>query len=206
MARPSYRRIQPDVRRRELIEAAMRCLADKGAAGCSVRAICNEAGVSPGLLTHYFTGVDDLMAATYREVGERVAVTLAEAVEAAGEGARDRLRAYVVASFRPPVMDPVLLATWVAFWSLSRGDAGLRVVHQEIYALYRGDLEPLIRACLPTDARDADVRLMGVGLTALVDGLWLELCLDGGAFTAEEAGRVAERWLDDLLARPLVSD
>lgn len=183
----------------------MRCLADKGAAGCSVRAICTEAGVSPGLLTHYFTGVGELLAETYRAVGIRVAVTLAEAVEAAGDDPRTRLRAYVVASFKPPVMDPVLLATWVAFWSLTKSDAGLQDVHREIYALYRDDLEPLIRACLQSSAKDADVRLMGVGLTALVDGLWLELCLDGGAFTAEEASRVAERWLDDLLARPLIS-
>ena len=180
----------------------MRCLAEKGAAGCSVRAICAEAGVSPGLLTHYFTGVGELMAETYREVGARVAQTLAQAVAAAGDDPRARLRAYVVASFRPPVMDPVLLATWVAFWSLTKGDEALQAAHRDIYALYRDDLEPLIQACLP-DGTEADIRLMGVALTALVDGLWLELCLDGGAFTDAEAARIAERWLDDLLNRPL---
>lgn len=201
MPRAAHRRISPDVRRRELIEACARCLAEQGAAGVSVRGICAEAGVSPGLLTHYFEGVSHLIAETYREVGSQVATTLAEAVEAAGDDPRARLRAYVIASFRPPVMDPALLSTWVAFWSLVKSDDRLQAAHRETYALYRADLEQLIRAC-PVGP-EADVRLMAVGLTALVDGLWLELCLDGGAFTALEASHVAERWLDDLLARPL---
>lgn len=190
------------MRRRELIEATIRRLGDKGAAGVSVRAICAEAGVTPGLLTHYFSGVAELVAETYREVGARVAETLARSVEAAGPDPRARLRAYVTASFEPPVRDPALLATWVALWGLVKSDDQLQAVHREVYALYRDDLEPLVEACLDAPEK-AEVRLMAVGLTALVDGLWLELCLDGGAFTAEEAGMLAGRWLDDLLERPI---
>ncbi|RZJ96773.1 MAG: TetR family transcriptional regulator [Brevundimonas sp.] len=201
MTRAAHRRIPPDIRRRELMAACARCLAGQGAAGVSVRGICTEAGVSPGLLTHYFDGVSHLIAETYRDVGAQVAATLDDAVKAAGDDPRARMRAYVIASFRPPVMDAALLSTWVAFWSLVKTDDRLRVAHRETYALYRDDLERLIRAC-PVGGT-ADIRLMAVGLTALVDGLWLELCLDGGAFSAMEASHVAERWLDDLLARPL---
>jgi hypothetical protein len=41
------RRAEPDARRQSLIEAAMRVLARAGANGASVRAIAQEAGVSP---------------------------------------------------------------------------------------------------------------------------------------------------------------
>ena len=45
----------------------------------------------------------------------------------------------------------------------------------------------------------AGARLPAVALTALIDGLWLELSLGHAPFTPEEAGRLAEMWLDRLL-------
>src|SRR3546814_20623606 len=54
---PAFTRADPDERRQSLIEATARVLAAKGAAGVSVRAICAEAGVSPGLLRHSFGGL-----------------------------------------------------------------------------------------------------------------------------------------------------
>jgi hypothetical protein len=38
-----------------------------------------------------------------------------------------------------------------------------------------------------------------VALTALIDGLWLELSLGHAPFTPDEAGRLAELWLDSLV-------
>ena len=48
-----------------------------------------------------------------------------------------------------------------------------------------------------------DVRLTAVGVTALVDGLWLEICLDASSFTPEEASRIADKWLNTLVGDPL---
>jgi len=44
---PSFTRSAPDDRRQSLIEATARCLAERGAAGVSVRAICAEAAALP---------------------------------------------------------------------------------------------------------------------------------------------------------------
>jgi len=189
-------RQRPDERRRSLIEATARCLAGKGAAGVSVRAICAEAGVSPGLLTHYFTGVSGAIAETYRWTGARVSAALDAAVAKAGADPRDRLVAYLTASFRPPIADPELLATWLAFWSLTRSDPAIAAVHGEIYAEFRHGIVRLIAAYRPALP---DTRLPAVALTALIDGLWLELSLGHAPFTPDEAGRLAEMWLDRLL-------
>jgi AcrR family transcriptional regulator len=193
----AFTRAEPDARRQSLIEAAARVLAARGAAGASVRTICAEAGVSPGLLRHYFNGIDALIAATYAWTGDRVNRALADAVDAAGPDPRARLRAYVTASFRPPIADPELLATWIAFWSLVRADPGMARLHGEIYAGYREGVETLLADC---GLAASGVRLGAVGLTALVDGLWLELCLAPGSFTAEDASAIAERWIAALLA------
>lgn len=192
----SFRRADPDERRQSLIEATARCLALHGAGGTSVRTICATAGVSPGLLRHYFGGVSEAIGAAYRWTGNRVARALEQAVESAGEDPRARLLAYVTASFRSPIADPELLATWLAFWSMTPGDPDISALHAEIYSEFRGGMEALIRACRP---HLADTRLPAVALTALIDGLWLELSLGKAPFTADEAEMLAEKWLDSLI-------
>ncbi|MFC0683839.1 TetR family transcriptional regulator C-terminal domain-containing protein [Novosphingobium clariflavum] len=196
---PAFSRGDPDERRQSLIEATARCLALHGIGGTSVRSICAEAGVSAGLLRHYFGGVADAIAEAYRWTGHRVARALEEAVAAADDSPRARLLAYLVASFRPPIADPQLLATWLAFWAMTPQDPAIGRLHEDIYGEFRGGMDALIRECRPDMA---DTRLIGVALTALIDGLWLELSLGKAPFTPEEAEGLVETWLDALFGGP----
>jgi DNA-binding transcriptional regulator YbjK len=191
---PAFRRSEPDARRLSLIEACARVLAREGIAGASVRTIAVEAGVSAGLVGHYFAGVDALIAATYAHTGARVDTALEAAVATAGEDPRARLEAFVTASFAAPIADPELLATWIAFWSLVRARPEIAALHDEQYGGFRGQLERLLADCgLPA----AQLRAMAIAITALVDGLWLELCLSPRELTATEAAAIAR----DALAR-----
>ncbi len=187
-ARQAFTRESADARRADLIEATAACLAEHGLAGTNVRAICAKAGVSPGLLRHYFDGIDDLVAATYQATSDRMDAIFAAAVAGAGADPRARLLAYLTASFRAPVTDPELLGAWTAFWALARSDARMADIHAESYAGYRARLGELLTAC---GARDA--ARLAIMLTAMVDGLWLELSLDAGSFGAEAAVQMVER-------------
>lgn len=193
-ARQAFTRESADARRADLIEATAACLAEHGLAGTNVRAIAAKAGVSPGLLRHYFAGIDDLVAATYRATSDRMDAIFAEAVEAAGDDPCARLTAYLTASFRPPVTDPELLGAWTAFWALARSDARMAEIHAASYAGYRARLGELLLAC-----GAADTAPLAIMLTAMVDGLWLELSLDAESFGAEAAVRMVERALAALL-------
>ncbi len=193
-ARQAFTRESADARRGDLIEATAACLADVGLAGTNVRAICARAGVSPGLLRHYFGGIDDLVAATYQATSDRMDAIFAAAVAGAGPDPRTRLTAYLTASFRPPVTDPELLGAWTAFWALARSDARMAKIHAQSYAGYRAQLGELLTAC---GARDA--ARLAIMLTAMVDGLWLELSLDAGSFGAEAAVAMIERAVGALV-------
>ncbi len=200
--KPAFRRSEPDARRADLIAATARVLAREGTGGTSVRAIAVEAGVSPGLVGHYFPGVDALVAATYADVEHRVSEALDAAVAAAGPDPRARLDAFVTASFSPPIASGELLATWTAFWSLVRSRTDIARQHDEQYGAFRARLEALLAECgvPPTRLRHA-----GIAITALVDGLWLELCLSPlghspEAFSADEAGAIARSVLDALIS------
>lgn len=194
-AKPAFKRAEPDARRQSLIEACARVLAREGASGASVRTIALEARVSAGLVGHYFGSVDALVAATYVQTGAKVDAALEEALSAAGPDPRARLEAFVTASFQPPIADPQLLATWVAFWSLVRARAEIAGQHDAQYAGFRAKLETLLAACsTPED----QLRRAAIAISALVDGLWLELCLSPGCFTAAEASAIARAQLDAL--------
>lgn len=195
---PAYRRAEPDARRLSLIEACARVLARSGAAGASVRAIAQEAGASVGLVGHYFGGIDALVSATYEHVDRQVTAALDEAVATASRTPRDRLEAFVTASFAAPIADPALLATWIAFWSLVTARKDIARQHDEQYAGYRARLEALLGACgVPQHAQ----RRQAIAVTALVDGLWLELCLSPGCFTAEEARDIARGFLATIISQ-----
>jgi len=194
---PAFRRQEPDARRLALIEACARVLARAGAAGASVRAIAVEAGVSAGLVSHYFSGIEALVAETYAHVEGAVAETLDRAVADAGPEPRARLDAFVTASFAPGIADRQLLATWIAFWSLVTARPAIAAQHDEQYSGSRARLEALLGDC---GVAAAEQRRAAIAVTALVDGLWLELCLSPGCFSAEEAGDIARRFLDTLIS------
>ncbi len=193
-----FRREDPDARRASLIAACARVLAREGAAGASVRAIALEAGASPGLIGHYFGGVDALVAATYAQVEARVAAALDEAVAAAGPEPRARLEAYVCASLLPPIADSDLLSTWIAFWSLVRARPEIAALHDEQYGRFRAGLEALLA---DSGVSAAALRRTAIAITALVDGLWLELCLSPETFAEGEAAAIARSGLSALISK-----
>lgn len=197
MGKPGFTRAEREARRLSLIAATARVLARDGASGASVRAIAIEAGVSPGLVAHHFGGVDALIAATYAHVGDQVAAALDAAVSAAGDDPHARLMAFVTASFAPPIADRNLLATWTAFWGLVIARAEIAALHDAQYARYRERLETLLAACgLQSAAR----RRAAIAIAALVDGLWLELCLSPAVLEAEEARAIAQAQIAALFA------
>lgn len=185
---PAFRRAEPDARRLSLVEACARVLAREGVGGTSVRTIALEAGVSPGLVNHYFAGIDALIAATYAQVEARVGEALEAALAGAGDDPHARLEAWVTASFQSPIADPELLATWIAFWSLVRARPEIARQHDEQYGAFRARLEGLLADCgMASEHR----RRAAIAITALIDGLWLELCLSPQAFDAAEARAIA---------------
>lgn len=191
---PKFQRRSEDARRGAFIEATLRCLAEHGPHGTTVRRIAAEAAVAPGLLTHYFSGKDALVAEAYRTLATRILDDVARPVDDAGKSPAARLSAFIRASFREPNLDPGLLRVWIGFWSHVLTDRRARATHAETYGRYRATLEGFIAAALTSERRAADrlrVSHLAIGVSALLDGLWLEWCLDPTAFTARDGEAIA---------------
>jgi transcriptional repressor BetI len=197
---PKFTRDLPEVRRKQLIEATARSLARHGMEGTTVRVVAAEAGVSPGLVRHHFAGMHDLIAETYRWTGKEVDRALRASLAAAEQTPEGQLRAFVDSSFSEPMLDTDLLGVWLTFWSLTRTDPEIHAIHGKVYAGYRRRLEELIRELAIERKLKVDARIASLAFTALLDGLWLEHCLDASTFSAREAALIAHDWVDNLIA------
>jgi len=200
--KPRFERQLPQERRRALIEAAIECLKRHGHEGLSIRRISSQAKVSVGLINHHFPGKNGLIAAAYRHFNSELVGGLQSAVAGAADSPRARIRAFLEASFSPPNLDQDVLAVWVVFWGLYRHSREIQRVHQETYQGYVALLRGLLGELAPGPGRPRfNLRLAAIGLAALLDGLWLEWCLEPGNFQPKEAVALCESWVDSLCER-----
>lgn len=197
--KPRFERQLPQERRQALIEATIASLKLYGHEGLSVRRISAQAGVSIGLINHHFPKKDALIAQAYRYFNTQLVGGVRTAAMQASSSARARLRAFFKATFSPPNLDRDVLTVWVVFWSLYRHSPEIQKVHGETYREH----VDLVRSMLADLAAEAgklrfSLRLAAIGLTAIIDGLWLEWCLDPGNFRPAEAIALCESWVNSL--------
>jgi len=201
--KPRFVRQLPEQRRQALIAATIECLKRYGHEGLSIRTISAQAGVSVGLINHHFPNKEELVAAAYRHFNSELVGVFQAAVARAADNPRARLHAFFQAQFSPPNLDPDVLAVWVVFWGMFRHSRLIQKVQRESYQGYvqllRGMLSELLKQERPHSR--SDLKLAAIGLNALLDGLWLEYCLEPGIFRPAEAVALCENWVDNLVRR-----
>ncbi len=214
-ARKRFTRKLPEDRRAALIDATIASLKRNGHDGLAVRKIAAAARVSIGLINHHFPRKDALVAEAYRSFHRQLLDGFQSVVAGAPNDPRARLRAFFEANFTPPNLDRDVLTAWLVFWSLFRHSRPIQRAHRDTY----GGYVELVRQLL-ADVREgrSDIggsnaggssnagsgkgqvtpRLAAIGLTALLDGLWLEWCLDPDNFSPSEAIELCESWSERL--------
>jgi AcrR family transcriptional regulator len=198
---PKFRREPPDARREELIAATLACLEKFGHDGVSVRRISAEAGVSMGLINHHFHGIDALLATAYESLAKRLLSRSRDPALAVGGEPLTSLHAFFAASFEPEALNPALFRTWLVFWSLVPHAPKLRAVRERTYAETRATLETLLaRLKRVPDVPAFKVSSAAIGLSALMDGLWVELSLNPSSFAPSEAVSLCDDWIQGLAA------
>ncbi|MGG7575840.1 TetR/AcrR family transcriptional regulator [Streptomyces sirii] len=85
-------RLDEDQRRAQIITAAVEELADQGYDGLSLTRVAKRAGVSKGLIWHYFAGKDDLMESTAKATMTTIRGRIANSLDLA-EPVPDIIRA-----------------------------------------------------------------------------------------------------------------
>lgn len=184
------------IRRHQLIKATMAAIDEVGLADATVMRIARHAGVSAGIISHYFGGKDGLLDATMRQIlsdlGEAVAARRAELTTSSP---RAHIVAIIDGNFdRSQVTGPVA-KTWLAFWASSMHRPKLARLQQVNDRRLYSNICYQFRRLMPRHEARASAR----ALAALIDGLWLRGALTPGGLDGNEARRLARDYLDRLL-------
>ena len=190
---PKFRRVAAEDRRALLIDAGLACLARGGILGFTIDQICTEAQVSRGLITHHFKSKDGLLAAIY----ERMIGKLLLVVEAPGEGA-DHIAAIIDASFALDALNRDSLRIWLALWGEIANNPALLKTHRRQYARYRKGVEAALTALARERGIESDIPFVAMMFISLVDGLWLEWCIDPKQISQQDAKKACYRLLESF--------
>ena len=204
--RRKFRREGEERRRQDLIEATLDCVAEHGLEGATVRAIALRAGVTAGLIRHYFPGKEELLQAAYEAVMTRMTEQAKAALGAADLAPGERLAAFVEANLAPPVVDPRVFSLWAGFIGRAHADPALAAVHRESYLGFRDEVEALVAETLAARGRPAEkaeLRRHAIAINAIIDGLWIEGCMAGDLFDGPELADIGIAAVEALLGAPL---
>ena len=173
-----------DARRAQLIEVTIDSLAEVGFVGTTLAEIAGRAGVSPGLVAHYFGEKDGLLEAAFRALARVVAVRMRERF-ATARSPRARVQAVIDANLGPENFDRRTGNAWLAFWGQVLHFEGLKRVQTAYQRRMLSNLRGDLRSLIPGD----DARSLAAMIAAMIDGVWLRAALSEWQEADSESAR-----------------
>ncbi|MBN8291531.1 TetR/AcrR family transcriptional regulator [Rhodobacter sp. NTK016B] len=202
--RRPFQRVGEETRRSALIEATLDLIAEGGPQAATVRAIATRAGVTPGLIRHYFATKEELVAAAHETLMTGLTEASMGNVDDLPDDPLARLAAFIGNAVSPPVTDTRAVALWAASMQLVPRDAAMRAVHLSTYLGFRDRLETMLSDALRSAGRDTeDTRSLAIACNALLDGLWVEAGALPDQFASGELRSIAIKAFSRLLSLDL---
>jgi TetR/AcrR family transcriptional regulator, transcriptional repressor of bet genes len=183
-------------RRRDLIEGAIGSIADLGYNNISFQTICEAAGVSRGLIGHYFDSKSDLLQEVFRLLVSEFIEESRRSVHEAGEDPVRRLLALVKFSTR---WNDARSKVWLAYYAAAKWSPAMLEVYIPRWRRFRRQTEELIAKAARQRGVELDARIAALTLCQLLDGLWLGGVMDPKAYTFQDAERACRDYLARLL-------
>ncbi|RCS23316.1 transcriptional regulator BetI [Phyllobacterium salinisoli] len=183
------------MRRRELIDAAIRTIGQRGSLDVTVAQIAHEAGVSPALAHHYFGGKEQLMLATMRHLLHELGQDLRTALRQASSP-RERISAIIAVNFSASQFAAETVAAWLTFYVHAQQSAETR----RLLRVYARRLHSNLAEALAGITDRAQARFIAEGAGALIDGLYIRHALGADAPNAASATALVEDYIATKLA------
>ena len=170
------------IRRRELSEAAFVVMTQFGLSGTTVSRVAECAGMSQGLVHHYFKSKSDLLEAAMWEVVRKYRRIVVDEVSK-HDGPRDKLIAVVEASFSPDMFRQHFAQAWLSFCGEAAFDPQYARIQLLMFNRMQSNFAAHLRMLLPAD----QVRPAARMLCMQSHGIWLRCALDPDGITRDEA-------------------
>ena len=184
------------IRRKALVDAALRAIGDHGSLDVTMSQIARQAGVSAALAHHYFGSKDRLMVETIRSLLRQLHIDVVAALKAA-ETPRARLSAVVRISFQADQFSPETVAAWLAFYVEAQRSEPMR----RLLVVYARRLRSDLVSALKTLCPDEDAARIAEGTAAMIDGLYIRQGLRASPLSIETCVALTEDYLSTQLGK-----
>jgi betaine-aldehyde dehydrogenase len=173
-----------EARRVQLVEVTIDSLAEVGWVGTTLAEIAKRAGVSAGLVAHYFDDKDGLMEAAFRTLSRTLWVRVRERL-AQAHTPRGRVQAVIDVNLAPEEFSQRTGTAWVAFWGQVLHVAGLKRVQTAYQRRMLSNLRSALRQMIPAQ----EARNLAAMIAAMIDGVWLRAALSEWREADSESAR-----------------
>lgn len=173
-----------EARRTQLVEVTIDSLAELGFVGTTLAQIAGRAGVSPGLVAHYFGDKDGLLEAAFRSLARRVGAQVRARLRHAATP-RGRIQAVIDANLAPEEFERRTGTAWLAFWGQVLHVAPLKRIQSVYQRRTLSNLRNYLKRLMPPD----EAHSLAAMIAAMIDGVWLRAALSGWREADSESAR-----------------
>jgi len=166
--------MQP-VRRRQLIDATIETIHRHGFADTTIARISKAAGMSSGIISHYFGGKNALLEATMRFLMQELRSDYLARLPKA-KTPMDRLEAIIDTNFNREQFTPQVTVAWLSFWAQVPFSEDLSRINNIYFQRLASNLRHELRQ-LTTDQRAEEI---SAAIAAMIDGIWVRTGLSLG--------------------------
>lgn len=170
------------IRRLELRQAAYEVLQREGMAGATIEKVAQQAGASKGIVLHYFKTKQLLFEHTMRHSNSLLRDHVISRMRLA-RTPDQRLWAIIEGNFSTEFFTPAICHAWLALCAEIPREPQLARIQRVVHARMHSNLLSALTALVPSEQCEA----IALGITSLIDGLWLKLGLRSGGISAPEA-------------------
>jgi betaine-aldehyde dehydrogenase len=142
--------------------------------GTTLARIAGRAGVSPGLVSHYFGDKDGLLDAAFRSLARRVGDQVRARLRNIATP-RARIQAIIDANLAPEEFDRRTGTAWLAFWGQVLQVPSLRRVQSVYQRRTLTNLKSSLKKLVPP----GEAQSLAAMIAAMIDGVWLRAALSG---------------------------
>jgi len=182
------------IRRQQLIEATLASIEQHGLHGTTIVTISKLAGVSTGIISHYFNGKAGLIEATVKYLLQQLKVDLLAALEQKLSH-HARLHAIIDANFSSLQQSHQAAVTWLAFWAQSMHSPELA----RLQRVNAARLESNLKYSLKHTVKEDQVGWCAKMLAAQIDGVWLRAALSQDINAYAQGVETCKRLIDKVV-------
>ena len=185
--------IEP-VRKLQLIEATLKSIEEYGFQGTTIVTISRLAGMSSGIISHYFDGKQGLIEAAVRHLLDQLKLGLLTRIAATKDATpMDRLMMVVETNFSGFQQSSRVSTTWLSFWGQATHNRALA----RLQAVNNKRLESNLRYSFRQLITDKKKAIEAARMTAaMIDGMWLRSTLSS---TQDQGFKESERLCKEFI-------